>query len=182
MKLIVGLGNPDNSYLSTRHNVGQMIITAYVKSSGLTLNSQSKLQALTTQVGQGIQDKTILAITTQYMNNSGIAVRKITDYYKVSPDNLYLIHDDLDLPVGEYRLQFDRSAAGHNGVRSTIEHLGTQAFYRLRVGIGHPRNSVNPKLPVEDYVLEPFSQNEKVIIGQTIDKIVSEVLPQIMGH
>jgi len=104
------------------------------------------------------------------MNLSGTSVRKVADFYKIPPENIYLIHDDLDLPVGEWRLQFDRGPAGHNGVKSVIENLGTQAFWRLRIGIGKPEFD-----NAEEYVLKPFSKDEKVLISQTIDKITKEI-------
>jgi len=153
MRLIVGLGNPDKKYAGTRHNVGHQIIDI-LKEKNL---SQTKFGA-----------------NDGYMNESGLSVQKIVHFYKVDLNNFYLVHDDLDLPVGEYRLQFDRGPAGHHGVESVIQHLGTQAFWRIRVGIGKPTNNV----PVEDYVLQKFSPDELVLINQTIDKITSELL----GH
>jgi PTH1 family peptidyl-tRNA hydrolase len=95
----------------------------------------------------------------------------VAAFYKISPENIYLIHDDLDLPVGEWRLQFDRGPAGHNGVKSTIENLDTQSFWRIRIGIGHPENN----LPVEDYVLKPFTADEKKQISALIDTITGEI-------
>jgi PTH1 family peptidyl-tRNA hydrolase len=110
------------------------------------------------------------------MNNSGIPLTKITSFYKISPENILVIHDDLDLRVGEYRFQFDRSPAGHNGIKSIVEQLGTQAFWRLRIGIDKPQSSVASGVgDPEDYVLLPFSASQKVIIDQTIDKIHQEI-------
>ena len=157
MKLFFGLGNPGKKYAKTRHNIGQMVI--------------AKIQP---------QPWFKTAIGDTYMNESGFAVQKIVNFYKIPLENLYVIHDDLDLPVGEYRIQFDRGPAGHNGIKSTIEQLGSQAFNRIRVGIGHPRNSITPQMPVEDYVLKPFTSEEKVIIDQTIDKILEEI--NNLGH
>lgn len=163
MKLYVGLGNPGTKYLKTRHNLGQMIVQKLVPQ----LNSSPKLNS------QIYKDKdTIYAITDEYMNNSGIAVAKIANYYKISPADIYIIHDDLDLPVGEWKVQFDRGPAGHNGVISTIQHLGTKSFNRIRVGIGHP---IENQPAVEDYVLLPFSSEENVLIQKTIDKIVEDI-------
>jgi len=149
MNLIIGLGNPGKKYQNTRHNVGQMVATKC----------------------------DLVKITDKYMNESGIAIQKLVNFYKISPTNLYIIHDDLDLPVGEYRLQFDRGPAGHHGVESIIQHLNTQAFWRIRIGIDHPPSNI----PVEDYVLMPFTSEEKKIILATIDKIVAEI-QEIMGH
>lgn len=166
MKLYVGLGNPGRKYEATRHNLGQMVIQKLTT----TLTNSPKLSA---QISKD-QDN-IFAITNEYMNNSGIAVAKIANYYKITPENIYIIHDDLDLEVGDWKAQFDRGAAGHNGVISTIKHLGTQAFNRIRIGIGHPQNS----LPVEDYVLLPFNSEEKVLIQETIGKIVEDIKKSI---
>jgi peptidyl-tRNA hydrolase, PTH1 family len=149
MKLIIGLGNPGKKYQSTRHNVGQMVIDRLTP------------------------DKRYLK-TDCFMNESGAFVQKQVHFYKVNLNELYIIHDDLDLPVGEWRLQFDRGPAGHHGIESTIQHLGSQAFWRVRIGIGHPTDNT----PVEDYVLHPFTAEEKVAIDQTIDKI----LPVLLGH
>lgn len=151
MKLIIGLGNPDKKYQNTRHNVGHQFITHFKE-----LNPS----------------QTTLAINDGFMNESGVSVQKTVHFYKVPLNQFYLVHDDLDLPVGEYRLQFDRGPAGHHGVESVIQNLGSQAFWRIRIGIGHPINQI----PVEDYVLQPFSADEKVLISQTIDKIAEDFM------
>jgi peptidyl-tRNA hydrolase, PTH1 family len=154
MKLIIGLGNPGKKYANTRHNIGKTIV--------------SKLES---------DQNTKVATTDTYMNESGISVQKLVHFYKIDPSDLYLIHDDLDLPVGEYRIQFDRGPAGHHGVESVVQHLGTQAFNRIRIGIGHPPANI----PVEDYVLKSFTPSEKMLISQTVDKILEEI-KVIMGH
>lgn len=166
MKLFFGLGNPGKEYENTRHNLGQMVIKNFAKKNSFSLSLKNKLQS---EVGESSQN--IFAISTEYMNISGSSVQKVAAFYKISPENIYLIHDDLDLPVGEWKLQFDRGPAGHNGVKSTIENLGTQAFWRIRIGTGHPSEFI----PVEDYVLKPFTNDEKVLISQTIDKISEEI-------
>lgn len=165
MKLIFGLGNPGKQYQNTRHNLGQMIIQKFSQDYNFTLSRKNKLLS---EVGES--SKNIFATSTEFMNLSGISLQKVAAYYKISPKNIYLIHDDLDLPVGEWRLQFDRGAAGHNGVKSVIENLGTQAFWRLRVGIGRAEFDTP-----EEYVLKPFTKEKKVIIRQTIDKIIKEI-------
>ena len=171
MILIVGLGNPGKEYQNTRHSLGHQVIEKIIVNHNLTLQNQPKLQAHISDFGQ-----IKLAVLDCYMNESGLPIRKIADYFKIPLENIYLIHDDLDLPAGEWKLQFDRGPAGHNGIKSTIEHLGTQAFHRFRVGIGHPPEFI----PVEDYVLKPFTSEEKVIINETIDKIVKEI--ENLGH
>ncbi len=171
MKLFFGLGNPGKQYQNTRHNLGHKIIRDYVETLHATsLSNKPKLNSALIEI-----DKNIFAISTGYMNESGIALQKVAAFYKISPENIYIIHDDLDLPVGEWRLQFDRGPAGHNGVKSVIENLGTQAFWRIRVGIGKPEFD-----SAEQYVLKPFSKEEKVIITETIDKILTEI--EKLGH
>lgn len=166
MKLFFGLGNPGKQYQNTRHNLGQMIINNYLEAQRAEhIRIKSKLNSSLIEI-----NKNIFAISTDYMNESGIALQKVVAFYKISPENIYIIHDDLDLPVGEWRLQFDRGPAGHNGVKSVIENLGTQAFWRIRVGIGKPEFD-----SAEQYVLKPFSKEEKVIITETIDKILKEI-------
>lgn len=172
MKLFFGLGNPGKVYKNTRHNLGHLVIENLSKELNFKLSNKSKLLS---EVGES--SKNIFAISTQYMNLSGNSVQKVAAFYKISPENIYIIHDDLDLPVGEWRLQFDRGPAGHNGVKSTIENLGTQAFWRIRIGIGHPRQGEASFDGVEDYVLKPFSSDEKTIINSllkelTFDKLV----------
>ena len=170
MKLFFGLGNSGKEYENTRHNLGQMIIKKISEKNSFSLSKKIKLQS---EVGES--SKNIFALSTGYMNLSGASVQKVAAFYKISPENIYIIHDDLDLPVGEWKLQFDRGPAGHNGVISTIENLGTQAFWRIRVGIGHPEIEA-----VESYVLKPFSSDEKKILLPLIDTIVSEV--EKLGH
>jgi PTH1 family peptidyl-tRNA hydrolase len=149
MKLFIGLGNPGKTYQNTRHNVGYMVI------DGLPIQKN-------------------LLKTDCYMNESGIYVQKQVHFYKIKLSDLYIIHDDLDLPAGECRIQFDRGAAGHHGIESIVQHLNSQAFNRIRIGIGKPQNNI----PIEDYVLQSFSKEEKILINQVIDKITKEIL----GH
>ncbi|MFA7300911.1 MAG: aminoacyl-tRNA hydrolase [Candidatus Shapirobacteria bacterium] len=150
MKYFFGLGNPGKQYEKTRHNIGHQIISILKEKNP----PNCKLET-----------------NTGFMNEAGLSAQKFVHFYKVNLDNFYLVHDDLDLPVGEYRIQFDRGPAGHHGVESVIGHIGSQAFNRIRVGIGKPINQV----PVEDFVLLPFTKEEKVIINETIDKIVEKL-------
>lgn len=171
MKLIFGLGNPGKTYQNTRHNLGQKIVKDFVaKKYNQNLSPKKNLDAQIYETGQGSQ-KIIFAISTGYMNNSGIPVQKISQFYKIDPSDIYIVHDDLDLEIGDYRIQFDRSAAGHNGIKSIIENLNTQAFHRFRIGIAKPQNNI----PVEDYVLQPFSKEESDIINSITSKIFEEI-------
>jgi len=181
MKLIFGLGNPDKKYQNTRHNLGQKIIIEYLKTQkNCRLKDNDRLCAKTCETGQGTT-KTIFAISTEYMNCSGITAQKISHFFKLEPSDIYIIHDDLDLEIGDYRIQFDRGSAGHNGIKSIVENLNTQAFHRIRIGIGKPRSAVasgerDPNnIPVEDYVLQNFSSDESAIIDSITPKIFDEI-------
>ncbi|MFA6602925.1 MAG: aminoacyl-tRNA hydrolase [Candidatus Shapirobacteria bacterium] len=177
MKLIIGLGNPGAKYEHTRHNVGKNTVFELAKRLNLSFSLKKSLGAYIAQIGQG-SGATLLAYPDSYMNLSGFSIQKLVNFYKIPPANLYVIHDDLDLGVGEWKLQFNRGPAGHHGVESTIEQLGTQEFWRYRIGIGR-----NPTIPVESYVLQPFSPTEKEIIYANIDKIISELSINILnGH
>jgi len=174
MKLFFGLGNSGTKYQNTRHNIGQAIIKKYVETRDrASLQNKSKLNCQLCEINHHI-----FAISTEYMNNSGPSVQKVANFYKIEPKDIYLIHDDLDLEIGDWKLQFDRGPAGHNGVISIIENLSTQTFWRIRIGINHPTDLT----PVEDYVLKPFLPEEKVIITDTIDKIVGITIPDLIGN
>lgn len=178
MKLIFGLGNPDSKYKNTRHNLGQKIIKEFVlKTYNQELSVKKSLDAEIFETGAGLpadrqgSQKIIFAISTGFMNNSGIPVKKISQYYKINPSDIYIIHDDLDLGVGDYKIQFDRGPAGHNGIKSIIENLGTQQFNRIRIGIAKPQI----KDLIEDFVLQAFSSDELTIINNLIPRIFEEI-------
>lgn len=142
MKLIVGLGNPGKEYDNTRHNVGFMVLDNYNKE----LNWQQKGNAMYAEFTHN-NEKIIFLKPLTYMNLSGIAVAKFYHYYKLDSKDILVIHDDLDLNEGTYRLKYNSSAGGHNGIKSIIENLNTQEFSRLKIGIGK-----NDK-DIKDYVL-----------------------------
>lgn len=170
MKLYFGLGNPDKKYQNTRHNLGQMVINEFVRADRCVrpvhFENFPKLKAKIFRDGDNFY-----AISTDYMNLSGVTAHNILNYFKIDPKDLYVIHDDLDLGVGEWKAQFDRGPAGHNGVISIIENIGTQAFNRIRIGIGKPTNNI----PVEDYVLQSFSPQERDIIDNIIKEIINSL-------
>jgi PTH1 family peptidyl-tRNA hydrolase len=174
MKLIIGLGNPDTKYQNTRHNLGRMIIENFIQHRKLSLKNYSKLSAQFAidyrGPGRLPDNKIFIGFPTEYMNNSGVAVSKIAQFYKIAPKDIFIVHDDLDLAVGEYKIQFDRGPAGHNGVKSIIDHLDTLAFNRIRIGIGKSAN-----IPIEDYVLLHFTKTERDIINDIIPKVVQEL-------
>jgi peptidyl-tRNA hydrolase, PTH1 family len=165
MKLIVGLGNPGGEYESTRHNVGFMVIDKLAKElsiSHLTFGSDPKHTSLVVKVGD------VMLIKPQtYMNKSGEAVKCLLDYYKLKPGDLWVIHDDIDLPLGKIRIRAQGAAGGHNGVESIIESVGTDKFVRFRLGTGRGKELVGENTGkrekhrmVIEYVLSKFHFNE----------------------
>jgi peptidyl-tRNA hydrolase, PTH1 family len=171
MKLIIALGNPGKKYQQTRHNLGEKILRQYLNEkhqSSPTL--KKKLSSHIYETGQGNQKK-IFAIPDQYMNKSGFSVKQLINFYKIDLNDLYIIHDDIDLEVGEYRLQFDRGSAGHNGVKSIVQELNSQEFNRIRIGV----NKSPDNIETENYVLQPFSKTESDIINKILPKIFAEI-------
>lgn len=164
MKLFVGLGNPGKKYEKTKHNIGFMVIDSLSKRLNIPLN-ESKFNG---QFGSGLVDgeKVFLLKPLTYMNLSGECVRPFMDYFKISPEDLIVIYDDLDLPVGKIRLRQKGSAGGHNGMKSVISAIGTENFHRLRVGIGRPEN----RQPVVDYVLSAFAEEDQEVIEDVVEK------------
>jgi PTH1 family peptidyl-tRNA hydrolase len=152
MKLIVGLGNPEKKYEKNRHNVGYIILNKYADSLGLEWENNTKFESdIITQ------KDFILCKPLTSMNKSGIAVSKILSFYKIEPCDLIVVHDDVDLDFGVVKKKIGSGSAGHHGVESIIENIGTQDFWRIRVGVGRPENK---NILVEDWVLQDFSDEE----------------------
>ncbi|MRS26076.1 aminoacyl-tRNA hydrolase [Bacillus sp. RIT694] len=164
MKLIVGLGNPGREYELTRHNIGFMAIDELAKRWNISLNEQ-KFKGI---FGAGFVngEKVMLLKPLTYMNLSGESIRPLMDYYKIDVEDFVVLYDDLDIPVGKLRLRMKGSAGGHNGVKSTISHLGTQEFQRIRMGIDRPKNGMK----VVDYVLGRFTSEEIPDVSHSIEK------------
>jgi len=164
MHIIVGLGNPGEQYEQTRHNAGFMAVDALAKKLGLKWKSNKKFKA---DLAKG--DDVILIKPLTFMNNSGSAVAAALAYFKLSPEKLTVIHDDLDIESGKYKISVDSRSAGHNGVQSIIDHLKTKNFRRTRIGI---KTSELEKIPAEKFVLQKFKPEEKKIIKQLISEII----------
>lgn len=175
MKLIVGLGNPGKKYEKTRHNLGFMLIERFLKNfesvkTTVWENSskfKSDIAQIEWQPRRGSLEKVILVKPKTFMNNSGMAVKIITDFYKISADNIWAIHDDIDLPIGSMKIRFGGGSAGHHGIESVMEHLRTDKFWRFRLGIGLQNGKLkieNGSLKIknaEDYVLGSFTGQER---------------------
>ena len=150
MKLIVGLGNPGKEYENTSHNIGFMVLDHFAN----TENWKNKWQALYTEkIING--EKVLLVKPTTYMNLSGNALIEFVSFYKINLEDILVIHDDLDLAVGKYRLKINSSSGGHNGIKSIIERLGNKNFARLKIGI-----SKDKSIDTKDYVLGKFNKEE----------------------
>jgi len=181
MKLIVGLGNPGSKYLNTRHNFGFNVLNYFqdTLSDFSTWQSLEKFKALVSE-GELNGEKIILAKPQEYMNVSGESVRALANFYKIDPENIWLLHDDLDLSLGELRISQDASAAGHNGVSSVIKKIGTQNFVRFRLGIAPLSKNLLATLakkfmPTKNFVLQKFTAGEKATVQKTNQK-ASEAL------
>ena len=167
--LIVGLGNPGREYKENRHNIGFMLIDRLaIRLNARMTRMQSKALIATARHGE---DKIILAKPQTFMNNSGQAVQGLSHFYKVSLENLMLVHDDLDLPFGNLRLRPAGGAGGQKGVKSTIQRLGTNNFPRLRLGIGRPPGRMDPAA----YVLQNFAKGDDQILSETLDRAANAV-------
>jgi peptidyl-tRNA hydrolase, PTH1 family len=164
MKLIVGLGNPGKQYDQTRHNIGFTVIDELAKRFHIALD-QAKFKGL---YGSTIinGEKIFLLKPLTYMNLSGESIGPFMDYFQIDLDDLLVIYDDLDLPVGKIRLRQKGSAGGHNGIKSAIAHLGTQQFNRIRVGINRPSNG----MAITDYVLGRFLNDEQEMIRKAVEQ------------
>lgn len=161
-KLIVGLGNPGARYAKTRHNVGFMAVDELAARYGLSF-TRTEQRALTAHgVIEG--QRVILAKPQTWMNDSGQAVAPLARFYKIPPEALLVISDHLDLEFGKVRYRFNSSSGGQRGLQSIIQHLGTQAFGQLRLGIGRPPGQMDPAA----YVLQPFSEEQEPIVWEMI--------------
>lgn len=173
MKLIVGLGNPGREYAATRHNAGAWWVSRLADQLGVTLKADAKFHGLSARIGRGDSESWLLNPQT-YMNASGRAVVALCRFYRIQPEQMLVVHDELDLPPGVSRLKLDGGLGGHNGLKDIVAHLGTRGFWRLRVGIGHP----GEKHAVVNYVLQPPRKEEAALIDTAINDSL-EVWPLI---
>lgn len=174
IQLIAGLGNPGAKYESTRHNVGFWFVDELARSKGCSLRHDSKFHGDVGKVTINGEAVWLIKPTT-YMNLSGQSVAALAGYYKLTAENILVVHDELDLDPGTVRLKCGGGHGGHNGLRDIISHFSTKEFYRLRVGIGHPGSSAD----VSNYVLSSPSRDDRQLLVSAIDDCMP-VLPQII--
>lgn len=172
LRLIAGLGNPGTRYAGTRHNAGFMVLEALASGSQVAFRHQSKLKARLADIGWGEQRLRLLMPQT-YMNACGVSIRAALDWFNLKPEHLLVVVDDMDLPLGRLRLRGEGSDGGHKGLRSTVAHLNTQAFARLRVGIGAPsQDPAVRKAATVGHVLGRFTAEEDPLLSQVLNEVV----------
>lgn len=176
MKLVIGLGNPGTEYTQTRHNIGFHVVDKFAEQQGWKWSEQRNRAILAT--GTLGLEKVILVKPITFMNKSGESVGELMRWYRVQPEDILVICDDLDLPVGKLRLRSSGSAGGHNGVDNIIHHLHTNQFPRLRIGIGRPTHN---RMDTIHYVLGIPPLDERILIEQAEEQAV-KVLPQIISR
>jgi len=167
--VVAGLGNPGERYANTRHNTGAMVIGELLERTNSKLKSQ-KSGCLIAEVVIG-EHKVSLARTTSYMNESGRPLGQLMRFYKIEPSHLIVVHDEIDIPFGDVRIKHDGGTAGHNGLKSIVNHLGTKEFIRVRLGVGRPRGRED----AVGHVLDGFSTAERkelpFLIGEGADAV-----------
>lgn len=169
MKLVIGLGNPGKEYAHTRHNAGFLALDMLSGATQFMLQKKFQAEVATLEVNK---EKIILVKPQTFMNESGVSVMSLMHFYKLTPADIVLIHDDKDIPLGKFRVQKDRGPAGHNGVASIIEHLGTKDFWRIRLGVA------TMEYPIDDtaeFVLGKFSKEEIKTLAETIKLALLEL-------
>jgi PTH1 family peptidyl-tRNA hydrolase len=181
LDLIVGLGNPGPEYEATRHNAGFWFVELLAKEHGGAFSRERKLHGESAEIAVAGKRIRLLKPTT-YMNLSGQSVGAAVNYFKIPTENVLVAYDELDLPAGRAQLRFDGGSAGHKGVTSIIEHIGT-AFWRLRFGIGHPRDTeqAGGRKEVIDHVLKRTDSEEEAALREKL-KEAAELLPVILEH
>ncbi len=169
MYLIVGLGNPGVRYARNRHNVGARCVSRLAAVHSLEFSRRQK----NARVARGTigGSPVVLAVPQTFMNESGRAVAPLARFYQVPAENLLVIYDDLDLPLGSLRIRPEGGSGGHRGMQSVIAHLGTPSFPRLRIGIGRPPGQMDPA----DYVLQNFAPDEELVVEETIERAIAAI-------
>jgi PTH1 family peptidyl-tRNA hydrolase len=175
IQLIVGLGNPGAEYEPTRHNAGFWFVDALALQCRQSFRVEARFHSAVTRcLLQGAECR--LQKPQTYMNRSGQAVRALMQFFRIPVEQIVVVHDELDLPVGVARLKRGGGHGGHNGLRDLINHLGSREFYRLRIGIGHPGH----KDQVVDYVLKQPGKQERRLIDDAIEAAL-DVMPAVLG-
>ena len=175
MKIFAGLGNPGQKYDKTKHNTGFMTMDHYLDEKGLSLD-KDKFEGLWTK--QKINGEDVILLEPQtYMNESGRSVSQVANFFKVDPEDILIIQDDMDMPIGKIRIRANGKSGGHNGIKSIIRDLGTEKFNRLKIGIRHPKNAT-----VVSWVLTPFNDEQQKLMDDAFDTSVKIIDDFIAGR
>ncbi|MCR5149045.1 MAG: aminoacyl-tRNA hydrolase [Eubacterium sp.] len=169
MKIIVGLGNPTREYEGTRHNMGFSAIYQIADRYNIKMNIAKHKSLIGTGIIAG--EKVMLVMPQTYMNLSGEAVGEIVRFYKLSPADIIILYDDIDLDIGKLRIRAKGSAGGHNGIKSIISHIGTETFDRVRIGVGHKPEGWD----LADFVLSRFSKDELPIVRESVSRAADAI-------
>ncbi len=165
-KLIVGLGNPGDEYAQTRHNAGFWFCERLATDLGAGFSKEARFHGFAANArAAGVW----LLMPQTYMNRSGQAVAALARFYRITPAEILVVHDELDIPPGQLRLKFGGGLGGHNGLKDITAHLGTQDYWRLRIGIGHPGD----RNEVANFVLKPPRREEQTLIDESIDRALA---------
>ena len=167
--LIVGLGNPGKEYELTRHNIGFMVLDNLAEKAGIEITKSAHKGIF--GKGEYMGNNVYLFKPLTFMNKSGEALREIKNFYKIPADQVVVVHDELDLPLGDIRTKFGGGTAGHNGLKSIVEKTGEKDFHRIRIGIGKPEH----KTQVVNHVLSTFSDDEFKSLDRIIDKAIEDI-------
>lgn len=176
MKMIVGLGNPGKKYEHTKHNIGFFVIDALARAWNVHFKAMKVFEAEVAEVFVN-GEKIILVKPQTFMNDSGRAVRPLMDYYRLTLEELVVLYDDMDLPVGQLRLRQKGSAGGHNGMKSLFAYLGTQQFNRIRVGVGRPF----PQQTVVAHVLSDFAKDQQSVVADACQEAAQALSEWVAG-
>ena len=173
LRLIVGLGNPGRRYAPTRHNAGAWFVERLAAALGIALRSEARFSCLVGRAAASDGADLRLALSQAFMNESGSAVAALAGFYRIAPADILVAHDELDLKPGSVKLKLGGGNAGHNGLRDVCARLGTRDYWRLRIGIGHPRDSELGQAEVVDYVLHPPRAEERPLIDDAIARALA---------
>lgn len=177
IRLVVGLGNPGKEYERTRHNAGFWLVERFASASGVVLRKDAKFQALVGRMeGTGAASSAWLLLPQTYMNASGRPVQMLAGFFKIKPDEVLVVHDELDFPPGTAKIKQGGGIAGHNGLKDISQRLATHDYWRLRIGVGKPPAGADGA----DYVLQKPSAEERAAIDAAIQRAL-EILPQCLS-
>lgn len=179
MKLVIGLGNPGKEYAKTRHNAGFLCVDFLQKEWGFEAFAPDKKMSASISSGQVNEEKVLLVKPGTLMNASGTAVQALVNFYKLTPKDIVVIHDDLDIVPGTFKTTVSSRSAGHNGVEDIIDKLGTQDFFRIRLGIGRPAEVSGVCISAHDFVLQNFSSEELISLTAIFPRVKEGILHRL---